>query len=1053
MNAGVKKCRRAGEGDDDFPVMVALKLSLLGGFRAQWSSGEALAVVSKKACALLAYLVLQPERLHSREALADLLWSESGPEQSRASLRQAIAALNRACSAVGRTLIVVESDRLGIDRAQVEVDVADFERHLSGASAEDLRSAMTLYRGPLLDGFFVNDSNFESWLRTQRDRLTQLALQAFEDAIATVIDDDPAAAIDLANRLLAIDPTRETGHRTLMRVRAAQGERAAAIRQYQLCITTLRRELGVQPAVETRDLYQQILRAADSGGRVRSGPATPLPSAVPETALIGRRKELARLVGALEGAHDGRSSLVAIVGEAGIGKSRLVAELADEARSRDHDILIGHCYDAEQILPYQIWTDALLPLAGGEAVRRLSAEKRAALASISPVLSGGARPDKPAWLLDPRPIFEAVAALLDEATADRPRILVLEDLHWADELSIRLLAFIGRQLRDRPLALVVTVRSEEVHDVPILKQLLVGAGASLTIEQLPLGRLSRDDTAALVRAMAGSRTRAAQIDELVTKVWELCEGHPFMTVEAMHVAQQGEAPAFSRGLPRRIKELIELRFARLTAAARQVAAVAAVIGRPFDIALLREASGMGDAETTATVEELVRRGLFDAIGSELKFAHDRFREVVYGQMLPPIRKALHAAVARALLVVEAHDLAPHYPALAIHNREAEAWDAAQHYFHEAGLQALAPGALRVAVECFEQALQALARLPATQERRERRIDLCLALHYALIPLGQPIDFRRHVDQTGEMIDGLGDRRLDGYLAAYRASDAYFTGALPQAIAYAEQAFAIAGETSDARLRDLAQHYLMFACHDHADFQRALEIVELRLRDLKPEPTHMSVDALVTCHAYRAGCLLSQGNFAAARRAAAEALRIAEHWDSDYFIAWAHYSAGVVELNAAEWPAAIAVLEKALELARTREIGLLLPAAASALGLAHVRAKHSDIGIALLEQAVSQIRVAGATMWIAIYEYRLAEGYFLAARHADARAALDRAMAAATTRGERTIVAWAMWLDGEIVRAASDVPEAAVHKFGQAKALAETLGLGPLIDACRTSLAA
>jgi DNA-binding SARP family transcriptional activator len=1028
-----------------------LKLSVLGGFGAQWESGEALALVSKKACALLVYLALQPERLHSREALADLLWAESAPEQARASLRQAIAVLRRACDR-SPGLLMVEAERIGIDQAQMQVDATLFEGRLADGTSEALRSGISLYRGPLLEGFAVTAANFESWLQAQRERLTGLALGAFEQDIAAALGRDPTAAADLAHRLLALDPTREAGHRALMRIRAAEGDRAAAIRQYQLCIATLRRELGAQPAPETRDVYQEILRSSGAPRAAAStqSPAQPVPAAaVPQTGLFGRGGELARLLGALENAAAGRGSLLAVVGEAGIGKSRLVAELVERARAAGHNVLLGHCYDAGQIQPYQIWTDALLPLAGGDAVRRLSAEKRAALVGLSPTLAGATRPGKPARLLDPRPIFEAVAALLREAAAERPLLVVLEDLHWSDDLSLRLLAFVGRLLRDRGIAFVATVRSEELHDVPILRQLLANGGAGLALEQLPLGPLSRGDTAALVRAMAGSRKQTRPIDEVAAQLWSLGQGHPFMTVEAMHAIQQGDAMVFSRRMPQRVEQLIDVRLARLTSTARQLAAIAAVIGRPFDIALLREASGMEEAQTTATAEELVRRGIFDAIGVDLKFAHDRFRETIYAELLAPIRRALHSAVARALELAETGDLAPHYSALAIHHRESEGWDAAQHYYHEAGLQALSSGALRAAGECFEQALQALARLPDSQERRERRVDLGLALHYALIPLGQSTDFRRHLDQISELVGGRGDRRLDGYLAAYRASDAYFTGALPEAIAHAEQALAIAGETGDARLRDLAQHYLMFACHDHADFARALGIIELRLQDLRPEPTHVSVDALVTCHAYRAGCHLSLGDFVAARAAAAAAVRIAERWDSDYFIAYAHYSVGAVELNATDWPAAIDALELALQLARTHEIGLLLPAAASALGLAQIQGKRSDAGILLLDQSASQIRVAGATMWIAIYEYRLAEGCFLTGRAVEARAALDRAVAAATARGDRVTIAWATWLEGEMAIQAADATTAAL-RLDQAAALARSLGLAPLLAACRVS---
>jgi len=1030
--------------------MAVLMLSLLGSFQAQWSSGRSLAVVSKKACGLLAYLALQPERLHSREILADLLWPDSGPEQARASLRQAIAALRRECDAICPGLIVVDGDRLGIDRTKVQLDVAKFEACLASATEGDLRTAMTLYRGPLLDGIAVNASTFEGWLQTHRQRLTQLALQAFEGRIAATLESDPVLAADLANRLLALDPTSEPGHRALMRVRAAQGDRAAAIRQYQLCITTLRRELGVQPSVETRDLYQQILQAGASSSQVRRA-SIPVPAAaVPQTMLIGRRDELARLASAVEGTALRRGSMVAVIGEAGIGKSRLVAELVDQTRQLGHDVLIGHCYDAEQILPYQVWTDALLPLAGSAALRRLSADKRTALVALSPTLAGSARPAPSSQLLNPRPIFEAVAALLHEAAADQPLLLVLEDLHWADELSIRLLAFIGRQLRDRRLAVVATVRSEELDDVPILKQLLASAGPSLAVERLPLDRLSRSDTAALVRAMAGPRRPAAEIGALAARVWTLGQGHPFMTVETMRAAEHGEQ-AFSRGMPQRIKELIEVRLARLTAGARQAAAVAAVIGRPFDLALLREASGMAEAETTATVEELVRRGIFDSIGSDLRFAHDRFREVLYAQMLVPIRKALHGAVARSLQLVEADDLASHYPVLAIHSRESEDWEATQHYFYEAGLQALTACALRAAVECFEQALHALGRLPASPDRRERHMDICLGLHHALIALGQPVEFRRHLADIAKLVGGLGDRRLDGYVAAYRASDAYYTGALSEAIAQGDEALAISGETGDGRLRELALHYLTFACHDHADFPRALELIEHRLQNLRSGPRHMTIDALVTGHCFRLGCLLSLGDFPAAREAATEALRIAEQWDSDYFTAIARYGAGTVELNATNWPGAIAALEHALQLARTREIGILLPAAGSALGLVQVHSQHADTGIPLLEEALAQVRAAGRTMWLGIFEYRMAEGYFVAGRIADARAALERALAVATARGERMMVAWAMWLEAELALAASDT-SLAKAKLAEAIALGETLGLAPLVATCRISLA-
>src|SRR5260370_762935 len=172
-------------------------------------------------------------------------------------------------------------------------------------------------------------------------------------------------------RLLALDPTRETGHRALMRLYAAQGERAAAIRQYQLCMATLRRELGVQPAAEPRDLYFEVLRSGTSAAAAQTGAARLAPAlSLSETALIGRQEVFARLLQAMEAAAAGGGSFVALVGEAGIGKSRLVAELVEQIRSMPQDVLVGHCYDGQQILPYQVGRHALLPLTGGAAVPR-----------------------------------------------------------------------------------------------------------------------------------------------------------------------------------------------------------------------------------------------------------------------------------------------------------------------------------------------------------------------------------------------------------------------------------------------------------------------------------------------------------------------------------------------------------------------------------------------------------------------------------------------------------------------------------------------------------
>src|SRR5262249_25855507 len=171
-----------------------------------------------------------------------------------------------------------------------------------------------------------------------------------------------------AIRLIALDPLQESVHRTLMRLYARLGRRAAALRQYQLCVSVLQRELGVEPEADTRQLYQEVLRrrpvqaGADAGTRGRGSPKpSPNLSAIDamSTPLVGREAELTRLRDVLSQASAGAGRLVMMMGEAGVGKTRLIAEIASDTRSHDVHFLLGHCYESDQILPFGPWVDAL----------------------------------------------------------------------------------------------------------------------------------------------------------------------------------------------------------------------------------------------------------------------------------------------------------------------------------------------------------------------------------------------------------------------------------------------------------------------------------------------------------------------------------------------------------------------------------------------------------------------------------------------------------------------------------------------------------------------
>ena len=237
-------------------AMTQLSLRILGGFRAQHGSGRALAIRRKKAQALLAYLALHPGATSSRDSLAALLWSGTTDEHARHNLRQTLFALRQA---ITPDPFLVEGELVGLREGVVRVDVAAFERGVRQGTREALREATTLYRGELLEGFRVDEAPFDDWLATEQQRLRELALTALERLLAL---DLTAGALEQAVatglRLLALDPLRESAHRTLMDAYVRQGRRTAALRQYQRCVEALQRELGVAPEAATTRRFREI---------------------------------------------------------------------------------------------------------------------------------------------------------------------------------------------------------------------------------------------------------------------------------------------------------------------------------------------------------------------------------------------------------------------------------------------------------------------------------------------------------------------------------------------------------------------------------------------------------------------------------------------------------------------------------------------------------------------------------------------------------------------------------------------------------------------------
>lgn len=252
--------------------MALLNLSLLGDYQMHDASGTLVTLSAKKSQALLAYLGVRPTQLVSRDKIANLLWSSTGPEQARQSLRQLLSSLRKELGNVSskEKILVEEADFLGVDAALVQTDVAEFEALIASGTEDALTRATALYEGDFLDGFTLDEERFDQWVLAERDRLHRSSLKAHSQLVEVqarrgALDE----AINTAQRALRIDILQEAMHRTLMRLYMQSGDLVNALQQYEICARTLKRELRIDPDSETKSLQQQIagLRAKRSNAK------------------------------------------------------------------------------------------------------------------------------------------------------------------------------------------------------------------------------------------------------------------------------------------------------------------------------------------------------------------------------------------------------------------------------------------------------------------------------------------------------------------------------------------------------------------------------------------------------------------------------------------------------------------------------------------------------------------------------------------------------------------------------------------------------------------
>ena len=357
--------------------------------------------------------------------------------------------------------------------------------------------------------------------------------------------------------------------------------------------------------------------------------------------LIGRAAELAELEAALHDAADGRPSLAFVAGESGVGKSRVVAELAGRIREDGGRVAIGECVElGEEELPYAPLVSVLRALARDHdpVLDELPPAARAELAALLPELGGEARAERETSQGQPR-LFEALLTLLDLLGRDGPFALVLEDIHWADRSTRAFLVFLARSLWTEHVLVIATYRSDELHRRHPLRPLLAELERDTRARRIELARLTRDELADLLADILGG----AADDELVERLYARSEGNPLFTEELLAARLDGRG-----GLPTTLRDALMVRIERLSEPAQEVLRVLSA-GRRLPHAVLAEASGLGASELRAVVREAAESNVIvaDARG-RYQFRHALLREVVHDDLLPGEHAELHLALARAL---------------------------------------------------------------------------------------------------------------------------------------------------------------------------------------------------------------------------------------------------------------------------------------------------------------------------------------------------------------------------------------------------------------------
>jgi predicted ATPase len=790
-------------------------LSLLGRFCFYLGEREILAAAfkSRKALSLLKLLAIKsPHQLH-RDEVMDIFWADLDPADAAAQMYKAIHYIRKAFEAANgdlapEALLVYRDEVLRLTApAGVHTDVEAFQnlakeaRRTHGFSL--YQRAAASYTGDLLPADI-----YESWTEELRESLRVQFLELLIALGQKHIDaGDFADAAEAFRRVLGIDPLDETAHQGLMRAFALQGNRSQALHQYKRCEEILAKELDAKPSAETVALLKAIregkIQPPPQAGPKKAGAAKPASALHKRSPLVGRQNELKQAATLLDSLAQGKGEVLLLQGMAGIGKTRLAQEIFYLAELRGYHPVLGSAYEQERELPYSPFVEALR-LAINTAPQHaplIPAELAAAIPELPSAPVPSAQTDATAQGY----LFAGVLRFLKALADVTPVVMILEDLHFADEGAIKLFNYLARNAADFPLLLVGTCRTAEPEISAELMTLLSTLNRSRLADTIFLQPLSETEHQQLLQqVLEKGEVEAAFANE----VFSFTAGNPLFAVEMAGQLKKAGEITLQNGvwragtitkpyLPPSLQILLAQKWNGLSSKAQSLLQVVAVAGQQTNLNLLENILQLPSAEILDLLDEILSMHLLKELGLTFRFVHPLFHEAVYRQMSQTRQRYLHAQVAKTLEVLYHDDATLPVEAIADHYLRSDNSKSAITYLIMAGDRAAALYAHEIAINYYEQALKL--------DEGKHAVTLRESLGDQLGMLGKEQESAAHFEAVisgSEMADIRRLRRK----AAYRYT---LAGNLESAWRHLSQAIALAPATRDlewVRLQYTLAHY-------------------------------------------------------------------------------------------------------------------------------------------------------------------------------------------------------------------------------------------------------